>query len=378
MVDAGLLVQSLMGPRLGRRFVLLICAAVIIVFLLLRLEVDWGVRQLAWFRRYKPISTYPPGNLKPLGDDYTRTLVVSRTSLEDTEWIERFLGDDPLLTRAVYTVDDSDADLTVPRNKGHEAMVYLTYIIDHYNDLSDVTMFMHSHQITWHNNDLLDWNAVDMVRRLSSEKVTRDGYVNMRCQLDPGCPDHIHPTTNSDDELQIPEAAVMGKAWLELFPKTTSPPKVLSQPCCAQFAVSKERILSHPYTRYVFFRNWLVQTPLEDQLSGRVWEYVWQSIFAGVDEFCPVESVCYCDGYGICFGSEQNYQHWFALRSKKYDLEKKLNETKTDVEGTQLKSKIGKIALEMQNRKNEAVERGKNPMERAVAAGRAWETGDGF
>jgi len=309
-------------------------------------------------------------------------LVLPKLAEEDTDWVAQFLlRDDDLLRAAIYTVDDPNAELRVPKNKGHEVMVYLTYIIDHYHNLSDVTLFMHSHQIAWHNNDLMDSNAVNMVRRLSSQKVLRDGYMNLRCHLDPGCPHHIHPALDRqsvDDVLNIPEALVIGKAWLEIFPDAKVPPKVVSQPCCGQFALSKDRIQSIPLAQYVFYRDWLLQTPMPDKISGRVWEYVWQYVFAGVEEFCPLESICYCDGYGICFEGETEYQQWFELRNKSRALNEELDSHTNETNEAKLKGEIGRIALDLQLRLNAAVERGKDPRFRALIAGRPWKEGDGF
>lgn len=366
-----------MLPSFRFRWVALICLAILVLFFVslpsrldsYRLQIPTG-SQLSSGRP----STTIPRNI-------TRTLVIARLAEEDAGWVGQFLGDGNLLTLAIYTVDDPNADLTVPKNKGHEVMVYLTYLIDHYHNLSDVTIFMHSHQMAWHNNDLMDSNAVEIVRRLNSQKVMRDGYMNLRCHLDPGCPDHIHPVLDkesSDDTLNIPEAVVIGKVWLELFPDATAPPPVLSQPCCAQFAVSRDTIQAIPLSQYVFYRDWLLQTPLTDNLSGRVWEYVWQYIFAGVGEFCPVESVCYCDGYGICFEGEAEYQQWFELRSKLRALQDKLDNGGSESNEAQVKIEIGHLALDLQNRKNKAFERGKDPRIRALVAGRPWKEGDGF
>ena len=35
----------------------------------------------------------------------------------------------------LYVTDNPSAPLTVPKNKGREAMVYLTHIINHYSNL---------------------------------------------------------------------------------------------------------------------------------------------------------------------------------------------------------------------------------------------------
>jgi Protein of unknown function (DUF3431) len=229
-----------------------------------------------------PSATYQPGTPNPPGQSYTRTLVVARTANESVLWLtnDYDLNHDPSLTLAIYTVDNPQSMPSVPMNKGHEVMPYLTHIITNYDNLTDITIFIHGHRWTWHNNDLLNSDAKLMVQSLSSEKVIRDGYMNLRCHLDPGCPDHIHPSNPSGEEMDTlnrPEEAIVGKAWLELFPaeKKEGPPKVLSQPCCGQFVLSRERIRMLPLERYVFFREWLFDTHLEDKLSGRVWEYVW-------------------------------------------------------------------------------------------------------
>lgn len=328
---------------------------------------------------FRPV--YQGGIAKPAGQNYSRTVVIASLKLEDTSWLAQ-LDNDPNLSTAIYVVDDANATYTVPKNKGHEVMVYLTYIIDHYDQLSDVTMFMHGHRISWHNNDLLSSDAVEMIQRLSSPTVSRGGYMNMRCHLEPGCPNHIHPSTDDDHDGNVPEAVVIGRAWLELFPETKAPPAVLSQPCCAQFAVSKERIRTLPLEQYIFFRKWLLDTDLDDRLSGRVWEYVWQYIFGGSPEHCPRESTCYCDGYGICFGGEDQYQDWFAMRRKSRELANLKNSLGDEERDSQRKVKIqvdmAALDIKMGIKVKEAFSRGEDPKIRALEAGREWKEGDGF
>ena len=111
-------------------------------------------------------------------EGYTQTLVLARTTWEDTSWIAAEL---PSLQQAVYVVDDPNAALPVPTAKGHETMVYLTYIIDHYHNLSDVTIFTHAQREAWHNNALQELDLVEMLRSLSSEHVVTEGFFNLRC-----------------------------------------------------------------------------------------------------------------------------------------------------------------------------------------------------
>jgi hypothetical protein len=268
--------------------------------------------------------------------NFTRTLVVARTHDADTTWVDAVAAEDSLLEPVVYTVDIDTTNATtptVPQNKGHEVMVYLTYIIEHYFTLRDITLFMHADRLTWHNNELLDLDSARMVRRLRSEYVADRGYANLRCQHDPGCPAHVHldPTAAVADG-SVPEAAVLGDAWRVLFPEDAVP-SVLAQPCCSQFAVSAETVRRVPLLDYVAYRRWLLETELDDLLSGRVWEYLWQWVFMGRTQECPDERMCYCAGYGVCLG-EGEYAEFFRAQDEARRLEGEMQDG--DVESVRM------------------------------------------
>lgn len=52
-------------------------------------------------------------------------LVVASLKQQDTSWYTTYF---PFWKANGYVVDDSTAPLTVPQNKGHEAIVYLLYV----------------------------------------------------------------------------------------------------------------------------------------------------------------------------------------------------------------------------------------------------------
>lgn len=52
--------------------------------------------------------------------------------------------------------------------------------------------------------------------------------------------------------------------------------------CCAQFAVSRERVLERPKSDYEGLRRWVTETEKDDAQSGRVLEFLWHVIF-GMD-----------------------------------------------------------------------------------------------
>lgn len=345
-------------------------------------------------------SPYAIGKTKPQGSNYTKCLVIPHTTAldEDISWINSELHDlldSGLLTTAIYIMDDGNpvAPLHPPQNKGHEVMAYLTYIIDFYDSLPDVAIFMHAHRYAWHNNLVLEKDSSLMVRMLSPERVTREGYMNLRCHWEPGCPDHIRPGAEDKDEHKQ-EEAILAESWKELFPGDPIP-TILAQPCCAQFAVSRERIRAIPKSRFIALRDWVLRTPLSDFLSGRIFEYTWQYIFTSTTFHCPSMSACYCDGYGFCFGDPKSFDYYFELNYHlgKYKKELDLWDQQADAvalapedglgvpevgRNITLKHEIQRIEEDMNMRREAALERGRNPRQRAKEAGRSWREGDGF
>ena len=71
--------------------------------------------------------------------DISVTIVAARSN-EDTSWLDVYLG---RIRHLVYQVIDANAEYTTTVNKGKEAMPYLQYIIDQYDQLPDVSVFTH-------------------------------------------------------------------------------------------------------------------------------------------------------------------------------------------------------------------------------------------
>ena len=119
---------------------------------------------------------------------------------------------------------------------------------------------------------------------------------------------------------------------------------------------------------------------------------MWQYVFTGRGVFCPPEHVCYCDGYGVCFGGETAYKEFFEMRQTKQKYSEELDGLlknrsisqdgigfspagNEDVEkpglGRErfLRDKIGALSKELTNRRLDALERGRNAADRAMEAG---------
>lgn len=173
-------------------------------------------------------------------------------------------------------------------NKGHESMAYLSYIIDQYDSLPATLVFIHSHRAgflaAWHTDTPLHDN-VDALRTLKLSYVRANGYVNLRCNWNPGC-----------EEAHRFNKHITPKIWHDVFVGTstfrtpmtnasfsedsqTSTPAQVGAACCAQFAVSRDRVRQRPLRDYQQFRQWVVDTEMSDAQSGRVMEFLWHVIF---------------------------------------------------------------------------------------------------
>lgn len=168
-------------------------------------------------------------------------------------------------------------------------MAYLTYIIDHYHALPSTLVFIHPHRRgfseAWHTDTPLHDN-VDALRALRIPFVQKNGYTNLRCNWNPGCElphrknKHITPNIwrevfagASRSIFSLKEKGLKEEEYL---------PGEVGAACCAQFAVSRDRVSQRPLSDYEGFRKWIVDTKLNDAMSGRVLEFLWHVIF-GMD-----------------------------------------------------------------------------------------------
>jgi len=230
-------------------------------------------------------------------------LVVASQSTDDTSWLDDVFLD---WQKNIYVTNDPNARLTVPKNKGREGMVYLTYIIDNYDRLPEVNLFRHAERYQWHSDDPL-FDGRRLLSRLQLSYIRHKGYTNLRCGWILTCPASVHPHDDAwndekeaDPDVEGPNASSFYKdAYEALFPGDSVPDEI-GGPCCAQFAVTAKRIRQRPRSDYERFRAWLAETELDDDISGRIMEYSWHIIFREPAVSCPLAADCYCGLYGIC------------------------------------------------------------------------------
>lgn len=261
-------------------------------------------------------------------------LVVARVQADgDTQWIHD-LSDK--YHECIYNVDapfsKSSPNLQVPANRGHEAMTYLTYIIDNFDTLPAASVFVHGSRFSWHNDDV-NYDNLNLLRRLNTTSALNTpsiGYHNLKCDWSAStCTPDSQPQGSFETRLRgviepynarVVSDGLLPKALQQLFgsSKLGRSEPVRAQ-CCAQFIVSKDRIKQHSKEEYVALRQWLLDgpSPPDDRIAGRIVSYVWHILFLPhhvistdsngehdlrrMNELaCPRAGDCYCNLYGLC------------------------------------------------------------------------------
>ncbi|RAR03086.1 hypothetical protein DDE82_003386 [Stemphylium lycopersici] len=239
-----------------------------------------------------------------------RVVVMAKLPEDETNWVH---SDLPGWQSAIYDIDIetphntstldplTNSTLRNLRNKGMEANAYLAYIVQNYDNLPSTIAFIHPHKdgypVAWHTDNQEHSNVVSL-NNLNVDFIQSNGYANLRCIHDPGCPHEVMPFRDPPEEHRTIEAA-MPDAWRDLF-NNTDVPQVLATPCCAQFAVSSKQVRKRSLDEYKKYYTWLMETPLIDETSGRVFEYLWHVLFGQDPVYCPAHEKCWCDVYNKC------------------------------------------------------------------------------
>jgi hypothetical protein len=231
-----------------------------------------------------PVTTSSQDSPQQQSGAISKALVVASTTKDDTNWLSE-IPSSLNWTINHYRVDAPlNPILSVPSRKGNEAMVYLTYIIDNYDALPDVIFFHHGHPRAWHQK----LTSAEEVARLRTEYVLKAGYASARCL--PGC-ENVVPLEGGEPASHMAALPLLSRRdhlvtllenFLEpaRFPELEGAvPKQLAAPCCAQFAVSRGRVMRREREWWVKLREWLIEAPLPSMNSGRLMEHLWHVFF---------------------------------------------------------------------------------------------------
>jgi len=174
--------------------------------------------------------------------------------------------------------------------KGFEACQYLAYIINNYHNLSDYTIFIHAHSQSWHFHGQM----YDLIPRLDYSKL-EFANLNFDCY----------------------QKVVFDQRYVKLIESlyNKSIPSI-SHYCCAQFVVTRDRILRNSLETYQAYDYWLQTIKEENHYTSRVFEYIWHMIFGNSQYEEPYKN-------GVCDLIDCNPEE---LKQKKILYTYRLNE----------------------------------------------------
>jgi len=271
-----------------------------------------------------------------------------------------------------YVADDPNATFHPPANKGHEALAYLTYIHDFYDELPDISIFVHDTDNAWHNDPITESTLTYALNHLDLDDVKTRGYLNLRVDWGNGCPAWINTSVTLDSPnytKQKSEEAHLSPFLKEIFPSDPVP-EIFGAQCCSQFAATRQAIQSRPREVYQKQIDWILTTTLEDAVSGRVFEHMWPYLFIGKAIDCPEEYKALCRQYHICFESQEAFDLWNGVQTtieaghKQYAADKAV-----DFTNDKLDHELQTLEPIVKKWKEEAIERGKSKWSRWKIAG---------
>jgi len=161
----------------------------------------------------------------------------------------------------------------VTANKGFEASSLLAFIVHNYARLPAHVAFLHGHEKAWHQK-------LDIMKAISCADYKQHGFISLNSNW---CSDFMGLTENGcwGRERHLLEAH-----WDELFRPFLNrdpPPRIITD-CCAQFIVSRERILRLPLEAYRTWLSFLMRdSEPKDKLKAIVFESMWAIIFGEPD-----------------------------------------------------------------------------------------------
>jgi hypothetical protein len=187
--------------------------------------------------------------------------VISRYN-KNVDWVNKAKHINKIY---IYDKENPTNPNNIPVNKGNEASVYLKFIIDNYDNLSDYIFFTHDDEYTWHHSG----SIIDRYNEALMEAFNGKTYfnVNNKCVLgsiksNPWY-DEILLWYNTYIEKYIPLSSLPESDW------------TVGHRGSAQFLVHKSAILSLPIEFYNDLYQWIITTDLENAKSGRFLEWTW-------------------------------------------------------------------------------------------------------
>jgi hypothetical protein len=198
----------------------------------------------------------------------TKTNIVVSRYKKNVDFVYR-INNNQNINVLIYDKENPDNPLNVPVNKGNEASVYLKYIVDHYDNLSDYTFFIHDDEYAWHHSGSL-------IDKYKEAVASKKKYYNIN--------DKCNNSTNDIlRECQQSRWISDFLGWYKQFLHDYIPFNKLdfetSYRNSAQFLVHKDMIRKLPKQLYIDMYEWIITTNLPNSQSGRYLEWTWHILW---------------------------------------------------------------------------------------------------
>ncbi len=198
-----------------------------------------------------------------------RLVIVSNHWKEDLEWLKKSVW--PVI---IYSKNPDSPYYKGQPNIGNEATAYLKYIIDNYDNLPEYVAFIHGHETAWHQGNILDL--------INRAKINEYEYISL----------NLHPLDRKDTSHYITNKNIE-TVWDKYFKPYLHRdcPTHIVHDCCAQFIVSKNRILKHSKDTYSLWysmfeneeKNLISLNNSKTFSSAAIFEFLWHIIFGEQD-----------------------------------------------------------------------------------------------
>jgi hypothetical protein len=204
---------------------------------------------------------------KNINDKTTKSnktnIVVSRYK-KNVDFVYR-INNNKNINVLIYDKENPKNPLNIPVNKGNEASVYLKYIIDFYDNLTDYTFFIHDDEYAWHHSGSL-------IDKYKEAVASKKKYYNINDKCNNSTNDVLKECQESE---WINDFFIWYKQLVHPYIPFNKLDFKTSYRNSAQFLVHKDIIRNLPKKFYTDLYEWIITTNLPNSQSGRYLEWTW-------------------------------------------------------------------------------------------------------
>jgi hypothetical protein len=198
--------------------------------------------------------------------NFKTNIVVSRNNNNNVDFLYK-INDNKDINVLIYDKETPNNELNIPVNNGNgnDASVYLKYIIDYYDDLSNFTFFIRDEEYSMnHSGSIIDkYNEAVMTNRL---------YYNINDKLFYG---HVFGTPKDIYSQLLEWCNEYVEEYIPISQQRNYSDFIYGYRVGGQFLVHKDLIQNLPKEFYIKIYNWILTTNLSTELSNKFLELTW-------------------------------------------------------------------------------------------------------